>query len=169
MQDNHVLVADVVPVEAARVPRRSGIAAALAVWRSPGLTGQAIRFAWHFVEMAIAMEIGMMPLGFVLGVVGQADLHSRSPEAYSLAMTASMVLPMAAWMLIRRHGWERTAEMAAAMIVPVAVLAAGGLAGLLPHQAALTGMGFLMWVGMLAAMLFRWREYAQHDHGGHWR
>ena len=171
MQNSQVLVPQVSSVDPERGSLTSRVAAAatsvLAVRKSPGPASQIIRFGWHFIEMAIAMEIGMMPLGFVLGALGQADLNSRSPEAYAVAMTLSMVLPMAAWMLIRRHGWQRTAEMVAAMIVPIVVLAAGGLAGLVPHQTAVSGMGALMWVSMLAAMLFRWRDYAQHHHGGH--
>ena len=82
---------------------------------------------------------------------------------------ASMVLPMAAFMRIRGHSWERTAEMSGAMTVPSAVLLCGSLLGLVPQSAALSitggGMGIPMWAGMVGAMLFRWHEYAQHHHG----
>ena len=148
-----------------QAPRRriAAVAAPVrAALRSDTIPAQILRFGLHFVEMAIAMEIGMMPLGFVLATLGQNDLASRSPEAYSLAMNLSMVLPMAAWMLIRRHGLRLTAEMAAAMIVPGGIVAAASLAGLLPHTAAVSSMGALMWIGMLAAMAFRWRAYAHH-------
>jgi hypothetical protein len=101
-------------------------------------------FGLHFVEMAIAMEIGMMPLGYLLSALGQSDLSSRSPEAYSLAMNLSMVLPMAAWMLIRRHGLRLTADMAAAMILPGAIVAAASLGGFLAHTAAVWSIGALM-------------------------
>lgn len=154
-----------------QVDRRRGTAtvaaSARAALRSDSIPAQVLRFGLHVVEMAIAMEIGMMPLGSVLSALGQSDLSSRSPEAYSLAMNLSMVLPMAAWMLIRRHGLRLTAEMAAAMILPGAVVAAASLAGLLPHNAALSAVGTLMWIGMLAAMAFRWSAYAQHCHGAH--
>ncbi len=106
----------------------------------------------------------MYALGPVLSVLGLSDLRSRSPEASALAMTASMVVPMCAWMMLRRHGWERTAEMGAAMSVPTVGLAAASLLGLLPHSAASIGINVLMWAGMLGAMLFRWRDYAQHSH-----
>jgi flagellar biosynthetic protein FliP len=138
------------------------VAPVRAAVRSDSIPAQILRFGLHFAEMAIAMEIGMLPRGSVLSALGQSDLSSRSPEAYSLAMNLSMVLPMAAWMLIRRHGRRLTLEMAAAMIVPGAVVAAASLAGLLPHTAAVSAMGALMWIGMLAAMAFRWRAYAQH-------
>lgn len=141
------------------------VASVFAVRKSPGIAGQLVRFVGHFIEMAIAMEIGMMPLGFVLSAIGQANLDTRSPQAFALAMTASMVLPMAGWMLIRKHGWARVAEMTAAMMVPDILLAAGSQLGLLPQTAALSAIDTLMWAGMLAAMLFRWSDYAQHHHG----
>ena len=140
---------------------------ALRVVRSSSPVGQVVRFAWHFVQMAIAMEIGMV-IGMappVLSALGLSQLVARSPEASALEMTVAMVLPMAAWMLIRGHTWEHTGEMAGAMTVPVVALAAGSLIGLLPHTAALFGMNILMWVAMLGAMLVRWPDYAQHRHG----
>jgi hypothetical protein len=114
--------------------------------------------------MAAAMMVGMAPLGMALSALGRPDLNTQSPEAYALAMTVSMVLPMVAWMRVLGHGWERTVEMAAAMTVPVVLLAAGSLVGQLPHTAAISGMNIFMWVGMLAAMLFRWSDYAEHTH-----
>jgi len=155
---------------AARMRRvRNAAGSALAVVRSDGPVGQVVRFVWHFVQMAIVMLLGMLPLGLILSAVGQSDLHTRSPEAFALVMMASMVLPMAAFMLIRGHSWERTAEMCGAMTVPSAVFLAGSLLGLIPQSTALSitggGMGIPMWAGMLGAMLFRWPEYAQHRHG----
>jgi hypothetical protein len=165
------MVTDVSAVEGRQgspssAPRKAA-ASAVAVVRSGGRVGQVVRFLWHFVQMAIAMEIGM-EIGMappVLSALGLSHPGTRSPEAYALEMTVSMVGPMAAWMLIRRHGWERTAEMAAAMTVPIVVLAAGSLIGLLPHSAARTGMNTLMWVALLGAMLFGWPDYSQHRHG----
>jgi hypothetical protein len=114
--------------------------------------------------MAAAMMLGMVPLGIVLSALGRPNLDTQSPEAYALAMTVSMLLPMVAWMRILGHSWERTTEMSAAMSVPVVLLAVGSLIGSLPHTAAIEGMNIVMWVGMLGAMLFRWRDYAQHCH-----
>jgi hypothetical protein len=82
-------------------------------------------------------------------------------------MTVEMVLPMAAWMRIRRHPWRHTVEMSAGMSASTVVAATASLAGLLPHTAAQSGtVGILMWAGMLAAMLVRWRDYA-HSHRCH--
>src|SRR5215470_10284317 len=128
---------------------RKGAASAFAFVRSDGPVGQVVRFVWHFVQMAVVMLLGMAPLGLILSAVGQSDLHARSSEAYELVMMASMVLPMAAFMRIRGHSWERTAEMSGAMTVPSAVLLCGSLLGLVPQSAALSitggGMGIPMW------------------------
>jgi hypothetical protein len=169
------MVTDVSAIEArgGSLRRRAVTAAAplLAVLRSEGPVMLVVRFAWHFVQMAIAMELGMVlmaPLGFALSALGYSDLYTRSPEAYALLMTATMVFGMAAWMRIGRHPWRHTTEMSAGMSASTVVAAAGSLVGLLPHTAALSGpVGMLMWAGMIGAMLFRWRDYAQghHDHG----
>ncbi len=156
--------------EATRLRRaRDTAASALAVVRSDGPVRQIVRFTWHFVQMVVVMMLGMLPLGPILAALGQSHLSTRSPDAFALAMTASMVLPMAAFMRIRGHSWERTAEMVGAMTVPNALLLAGSLLGLLPRKEALSvvgaGMGPLMWAGMLGAMFFRWGDYAQHHHG----
>jgi flagellar biosynthetic protein FliP len=156
--------ADTAGIHQVSRPERTRWTAARAALRSDAVPAQSLRFGLHFVEMAIAMEIGMMPLGSILAAVGQSDLSARSPEAYSLVMNLSMAIPMAIWMLIRRHGIRLTAEMAAAMIVPGAIVAAGSLAGLLPHAAAVSAIGALMWIGMLAAMAVRWPAYARHHH-----
>lgn len=148
--------------------RATAVRAAAVALHGPrlrGRLGEVTRFGWHFGQMAAAMMVGMAPLGVALSVLGRPDLDIQSPEAYALAMTVSMVLPMAAWMRVMGHRWERTAEMAAAMTVPVVVLAAGSLLGPLPHSSAVTGMNVFMWVGMLGAMVVRWREYAGQCHG----
>ena len=138
---------------------------ARAALRSNTPPAQVARFVWHYVQMAIAMEVGMLlPLGFVLSALGLP----RSPEASALVMTAEMVFGMAAWMCIRRHSWRHTVEMSAGMSASTVVAAAASLAGLLPDTAASSGpVQILMWAGMLGAMLFRWRDYAQYGHHSH--
>lgn len=166
------MVTNAAAVEGKAAARMRGVrkaaGSALAVVRSDGPAGQVVRFVWHFVQMAVVMLLGMLPLGFILAALGQSNLSARSPETYALAMMASMVIPMAAFMRIRGHSWERTAEMSGAMTVPSAVLLAASLLGLIPQKAALSitagGMGIPMWAGMLGAMFFRWRDYAQHHH-----
>ncbi len=142
---------------------------ALAVLRSNASVMQVVRFVWHYVQMSIAMYLGMLlPVGLVLSALGLSHVVARSPEASALLMTAEMVVGMAAWMSIRRHPWRHTVEMSAGMSASTVVAAAASLAGLLPHTAVVSGPVFLlMWAGMLGAMLSRWRDYAQghHSHG----
>lgn len=139
---------------------------ARAFLRSNAPVAQVVRFTWHYVQMAIAMELGMLlPVGFLFSALGLSGFVSRSPEASALVMTAEMVFGMAAWMCIRRHSWRHTVEMSAGMSASTVVAAAASLAGLLPHTAAESGpVGVLMWAGMLGAMLLRWRDYAQGHH-----
>ena len=87
----------------------------VAVYRSGGRAGQILRFTWHFIQMFIAMGLGMAVLAVVVGLLGYQDLRERFPEGYAVLMTVAMVLPMAAWMRFgMRHGWARTTEMSAA-------------------------------------------------------
>jgi hypothetical protein len=148
---------------------RAAAASARMLLRSNAPAAQVVRFVSHYVQMSIAMELGMLlPVGLLLSALGLSGLVARSPEASALLMTAEMVLGMAAWMAIRRHPWRHTVEMSAGMAASTVVAAAASLAGLLPHTAASSGpVGMLMWAGMLAAMLFRWRDYAQYGHCHH--
>ncbi len=133
----------------------------IAIYRSEGRVGHALRFAWHFLQMYIAMGIGMAVLGMGLSVLGYRDTVRSSPELYAVLMAVAMVLPMAAWMRYRMgHGWSRTTEMSAAMTVPTLVVVLICSVGLLPHELALAWSMPLMTVGMIADMLYRWHEYA---------
>ena len=127
---------------------------------------QATRFTWHFTQMFVAMGVGMAALAIGLGLLGYGNLGKRVPEFYALLMGISMVIPMAAWMRFRmRHGWSRTTEMSAAMIVPTGLLVVICSVGILPHAAALAWSMPLMYVAMLGDMGYRWRDYAQVQHG----
>jgi flagellar biosynthetic protein FliP len=150
--------------------RAAAASTARVILRSNAPAMQVARFAGHYVQMSIAMYVGMLlPLGLLLSALG-LGLYLRTPEGSALLMTGEMVIGMAAWMAIRRHPWRHTVEMSAGMAASTVLAAVASLAGLLPHTAVdSTLVGLLMWVGMLAAMLFRWRDYAQygHCHGGH--
>ncbi len=167
------MITDVSAIEERQGSLRGRAAAAassaLAVFRSNAPVVQVVRFVWHYVQMSIAMYLGMLlPVGLILSALGLSHIVSRSPEASALVMTAEMVFGMAAWMRIRRHPWRHTVEMSAGMSASTVVVAAASLAGLLPHTAVQSGTVFmLMWAGMLGAMLFRWRDYAQYGHHGH--
>ena len=79
-------------------------------------------FRRHFVQMFVVMVVGMfLSVAVFLTIVGMAwDLATvEHPLASLLVVAAGMTLPMALWMLHRGMGGRNTAEMAAAMAVPV--------------------------------------------------
>ena len=151
------------------LPARA-LAAAQAIMRSNAPAIQVARFVSHYVQMSIAMVLGMLlPVELALSALGLASL-THSPEGSTLVMTGKMVIGMTAWMAIRRHSWRHMVEMSAGMAAPIVFAAVASLAGLLPPTAAgSTLVTILMWLGMLGAMLFRWRDYAEygHCHGAH--
>lgn len=120
----------------------------------------SLRFAGHFVEMVVAMLVGMFalqPLWSLLapGAIIRADAHA-------LVMATNMALGMALWMRIRRHSWPRIAEMSAAMYLPFVVLLVPYWLGAISGDALTTAGHLLMLPAMLAAMLWRRGEYSHH-------
>ena len=125
------------------------------------------RFLWHFVQMVVAMMVGM---GIYHVLTGKA------PEAYRVlwfaGMELSMVPPMVALMLYQRHGWRRTAEMTVAMLVGPALFltcAQLGLHNYIPDLSRNTLFALsdaTMYLGMLGAMIYR-REMYTRPHEGH--
>ena len=116
-----------------------------------------LRFALHYVEMVIAMFVGMMALGPLWSWAwpGLSDL----PVADTLVMATNMTIGMAAWMLIRRHRWQLIAEMSAAMYLPFLVLLVPYAFGAISADAVMMGGHMLMFLTMLGAMLWRHHEY----------
>ena len=72
-------------------------------------------FVRHYVEMVIAMFLGMavlgVPAGRVLGDSAGMEL---------LGMGVTMTVPMVAWMRYRGHGRQPCLEMSASMLLPAA-------------------------------------------------
>jgi hypothetical protein len=134
--------------------------------RSPAFT-----FARHYVQMVVAMLLGMFVLGglgaVLLGLAGidTGDWHSDAPALMLLSMAVTMSVPMVAWMRHRGHGWAPCWEMTASMLLPtfgaIALLALGlvedgGTLMLIQHV--------VMFPAMLAVMLLRRDEYSGHHH-----
>jgi hypothetical protein len=121
------------------------------------------KFVVHFVEMVIAMAVGMVVLhplwSFLLGAADRSWLM-HNPYTGALIMATNMTLAMSAWMRFRGHRWQPIAEMGAAMYLPFVVLFVPLGLGLISSG------GMMLWghVGMLfamaAAMLLRPHEYA---------
>ena len=123
------------------------------------------KFLLHFLEMAIAMGIGMaifVPVKAALVGQGYIGLLERSSLDYQVWMNLFMVVPMVLWMRVRGHGWRHGAEMGAAMIVPTAcvlALCSLGVTNVLPwFTTNLSGPA--MFLGMLGIMVYRREMYA---------
>jgi hypothetical protein len=134
--------------------------------RSPALT-----FARHYVEMVLAMLLGMFVLvaaGRVLfGLVGidSGDWHTEAPALMLTEMALTMSAGMVALMRYRGHDWLPCLEMTAAMVVPTLgaiALLAGGLVE--DGDTLMAIQHVVMFPAMLVAMLLRRDEYAGHRH-----
>lgn len=121
-----------------------------------------IRFAGHYLEMVVAMLVGMFALGPVWSLTAP-DL-TGSPAAQAVIMATDMTLGMALWMWIRRHSWPRIAEMSAAMYLPFVALLVPYWLGAISGGALMMAGHVIMFPLMLAAMLWRRAEYS-HRHG----
>ena len=124
----------------------------------------------HFVEMVLAMMVGMAVLGAVVRVIcaalGQSGFFIDHPGLRAPLMAMNMSIGMAVWMWHRGHGWAPIAEMSAAMFVPVAVLIGPFWAGVVSGDKLLVAMHLLMVPAMVIAVRHRREEYAhdQHQH-----
>lgn len=128
------------------------------------LVAVAARFALHFLEMVIAMGIGMAIFGQVktaLVGLGYIALLDRTSLDYQVWMNLFMVVPMVLWMRARGHMWRHGIEMGAAMIIPTAcilLLCRAGVTDVLPwFTTSLTSI--VMFAGMLGYMLYRREMY----------
>lgn len=123
------------------------------------------RFVRHYLEMLVAMIVGMVVLTPVwemgLGALGSSDLLDRIEPA-TMIMATSMSVPMVAWMRYRGHGWAASLEMAASMYLSFAVLFPPLWLGLVSADAVMLVGHVLMLPAMAAAMLLRRDEYTRH-------
>jgi hypothetical protein len=129
------------------------------------------RFVRHYLEMVVAMLLGMavlyVPAAVALGALGSGELSEDAPAVALLGMAVAMTVPMVAWMRHRGHGRRPAMEMAAAMLVPalgvVALLATGALTDF--HELMMLEH-VVMFPAMLGVMLLRRDEYSR-DHAAH--
>jgi hypothetical protein len=126
-------------------------------------------FFRHFVEMVIAMLVGMAVLGAavsgIFALLGHANLLHYA-GVRGLLMTCYMTIGMALWMRHRRHGWAVIGEMTGAMFAPFVILVVPYESGALSTSAFLGLMHLLMLPAMAIAMLIRRDEYCR-DHRMH--
>jgi hypothetical protein len=128
------------------------------VWKRP--------FVRHLLEMLAVMMLGMCVLGAAFRELHVALFGTGFAAAWrdhaalaAFAMAFNMTVPMVLWMRHRQHSWERGAEMAAAMTVPVLPLLLLDGLGVIPAAAVLGVQMILMIPAMLAVMVFRKGEY----------
>lgn len=127
-------------------------------------------FARHYVEMIVAMVLGMIAL-YPIWTWATRDLPTGHwadrADTDMLAMATAMSLPMIAWMVRRGHGVLPVAEMTVAMYAGFVVLFPLLWSQSLGAMGVMMAGHVLMPVFMLLAMLARRHEYSGHD--GHIR
>jgi hypothetical protein len=125
------------------------------------------RFVRHYVEMVVAMFLGMgllaLPVQWALGAAGTSP-SELSHEAMFLGMAVEMTVPMVAWMRYRGHAWRPSGEMAAAMLLPTFAAIALLRADVAEYGVLMGAEHVAMLLCMLGAMLLRPAEYT-HAHG----
>ena len=136
------------------------------------MTTSTRHFIRHYIEMLVAMFLGMAVLGtpaiLALGATGvsSAELQSDAPALMLLGMGITMTVPMVAWMRYRGHGWAASNEMAASMLIPTAGVIALLGAGLVGDVGTLLAIEHVVMLpSMLVAMLLRRDEYSHGAHG----
>ena len=121
-------------------------------------------FIRHYIEMLLAMAIGMVALHplwtLALQAAGAPHLLDHA-ELMALVMATDMAIAMGAVMAYRRHGWRDIAEMSAAMYLPFGVFFPATLAGAMTSGTMMVAGHALMLVAMLAVMLWR-RDHYRH-------
>jgi hypothetical protein len=129
-----------------------------------GVLGASAKFGLHFLEMVIAMGVGMAifaPVKSALVAQGYVALLDTRSLDFQIWMNLFMVVPMVLWMRVRGCRWRHGAEMGGAMIVPTAcvlLLCQLGLSSVLPwFTPSLSGPA--MFLGMLLIMLYRREMY----------
>jgi hypothetical protein len=134
--------------------------------------GSLRAFVRHYVEMLLAMAVGMVTLLPLWELaVGSRPAYGWADraEVESLVMATAMAAPMALWMRFRGHRLAPTVEMSFAMyagfvglfpLLWLGILDAGGVM-MIGHM--------LMFVLMLGAMLARYGEYSHSHHQQHIR
>lgn len=124
-------------------------------------TSRSGGFFRHFVEMTLAMMVGMIVSAAVfLSAVGMTAAQAMRQHAvlFVVLQALGMTIAMVAWMRHRGHGWRSCSEMGAAMVVPAIPLILLRLAGTIsgPICGAYCALSIL---AMVLVMLYRRSDY----------
>ncbi len=124
------------------------------------------RFIRHYLEMLVAMVVGMAVLtplwSLALAPVG-VELADHT-AVYTTVMATNMSVGMGAWMRWRGHGWRSISEMSAAMYAAFAVVLVPYWLGSVTADGVMLVGHVLMLPAMLIAMLARRDEYTRAHH-----
>ena len=117
--------------------------------------------AWHLVrhylEMVVAMLIGMVLLG-LLQQLAWPSLNFYSAVG-ALVMATDMAIGMGAWMRVRGHSWRGIAEMSASMYAPFIALLVPYWTGAVSGAELMAWGHLLMFPAMALVMYLRPAEY----------
>jgi hypothetical protein len=134
-----------------------------------GMNSTTRHFIRHYVEMVVAMFLGMLVLGvpgeLALQALGSSTsaLRADAPALVFIGMAVTMTVPMVAWMRYRGHGWRSSNEMALSMFIPTfAAIALMETAVVDDFGTLMTLEHIAMFAAMLIAMLLRFDEYTGH-------
>jgi hypothetical protein len=124
------------------------------------------RFIRHYVEMLVAMAVGMAVLAplwsLALAPLG-VELTDHT-ALHAMVMATDMSVGMSAWMRWRGHGWRSVGEMSAAMYVPFAAVLVPYWLGALTADGVMLAGHLLMLPAMVIAMLARRDGYTGAHH-----
>ena len=127
---------------------------------------RVVHFWRHFLEMTVAMWVGMALGGVVfkgvLAALGTTITEARLhyPELTVLVMGFNMTAPMLAWMRHRGHTWRSAAEMGIVMFAPAVPVIALLRSDVIAFAAVCGLYCASMLAAMLVLMLYRRDEYA---------
>ena len=120
-------------------------------------TSQTWHLVRHYLEMLVAMVVGMVALGPVWDLVWPG--LSGHVAADALVMATDMAIGMGGWMRFRGHSWGAIGVMSAAMYLPFVALLVPYAAGAVAGDTVLMGGHLLMLPAMALVMLLRPAEY----------
>ena len=122
----------------------------------PGSTaGKAWPFVRHFVEMCLAMCLGLAVLdtvySWLAGQFGVVNPYLQFPELSAAVVAFNMTAPMVAWMRLRGMAWGLITEMSWAMIAEAVLIVAAYWFGILHNEAV--GSTSTLWFWQHGLML----------------
>jgi flagellar biosynthetic protein FliP len=111
-----------------------------------------LRFTLHYVEMVVAMFVGMIALAPLWHLVWPGLMEQ--PTLHVLVMATNMSIGMAAWMRLRKHSWAGIAWMCASMYAAFAVVLPPYWAGLI-DAATMEAVGHVLMLPLMFVVMLR--------------